>query len=126
MRFVRSILAATALGAGLLGAAQAQTTLRYAVGFPTGAGPESARLYAEAVDESGVPIEGVDPLRDELVPIAQRQKNDPTAFLDNRRLFGDMVEDPRFRDPYLAALDRLHSRGSRETVAWLLSNQGEA
>ena len=82
--------------------------------------------YAEAVDESGVPIEVVDPLRDELVPIAQRQKNDPTAFLDNRRLFGDMVEDPRFRDPYLAALDRLHSRGSRETVAWLLSNQGEA
>lgn len=30
-------------------AAQAQTTLRYAVGFPTGAGPESARVYAEAV-----------------------------------------------------------------------------
>ena len=82
--------------------------------------------YAEAVDESGAAIEVVDPLRDELVPIAQRQKNDPTAFLDNRRLFGDLVEDPRFRDPYLAALDRLHSRGSRETVAWLLSNQGEA
>lgn len=82
--------------------------------------------YAEAVDESGAAIEVVDPLRDELVPIAQRQKDDPTAFLDNRRLFGDLVEDPRFRDPYLAALDRLHSRGSRETVAWLLSNQGEA
>jgi len=49
MRYVRSILAATALGAGLLGAAQAQTTLRYAVGFPTGAAPESARIYAEAV-----------------------------------------------------------------------------
>lgn len=49
MRYIRSILAATALGAGLLGAAQAQTTLRYAVGFPTGAAPESARIYAEAV-----------------------------------------------------------------------------
>lgn len=82
--------------------------------------------YAEAVDESGAPIEVVDPLRDELVPIAQRQSIEPTAFLDNRRLFGDLVEDPRFRDPYLAALDRLHSRGSRETVIWLLSSEGEA
>ena len=82
--------------------------------------------YAEAVDESGDPIEVVDPLREELVPIAQRQKVEPTAFLDNRRLFGDLVEEPRFRDPYLAVLDRLHSRGSRETVAWLLSNEGEA
>lgn len=82
--------------------------------------------YAEAVDESGDPIEVVDPLGEELVPIAQRQKVEPTAFLDNRRLFGDLVEEPRFRDPYLAVLDRLHSRGSRETVAWLLSNEGEA
>lgn len=81
--------------------------------------------YAEAVDESGAPIAVVDPLRDELVPIAQRQVLEPTAFLENRRLFGDLVDDPRFRDPYLAALDHLHSQGSRETVAWLLSNKGE-
>jgi mannitol 2-dehydrogenase len=81
--------------------------------------------YAEAVDESGTPIEVVDPLRDELIPIAQRQSSEPTAFLDNRRLFGDLVEDFRFRDPYLAVLDRLHSEGSRDTLAWLLSNEGE-
>lgn len=82
--------------------------------------------YAEAVDESGTPIEVVDPLRDELIPIAQRQSSELTAFLDNRRLFGDLVEDFRFRDPYLAVLDRLHSEGSRDTLAWLLSNEGES
>ncbi|MBS3996896.1 MAG: TRAP transporter substrate-binding protein DctP [Hydrogenophaga sp.] len=51
MRFVRTLLTATALSAGLLAAtaASAQTTLRYAVGFPTGAAPEAARVYAEAV-----------------------------------------------------------------------------
>jgi TRAP-type C4-dicarboxylate transport system substrate-binding protein len=47
MLFVHS----SRLSAGLLAAtaASAQTTLRYAVGFPTGAAPESARVYAEAV-----------------------------------------------------------------------------
>jgi len=43
---------AAAFGAALLlssGAVQAQQTLRYSVGFPTGAAPEAARIYAESV-----------------------------------------------------------------------------
>ena len=43
---VAATLAVTTL---VTGPAQAQQTLRYAVGFPTGAGPESARIYAQAV-----------------------------------------------------------------------------
>lgn len=51
MRTIRTLLTATALAAGAFIAttASAQTTLRYAVGFPTGAAPEAARVYAEAV-----------------------------------------------------------------------------
>ncbi|MEZ5664386.1 MAG: C4-dicarboxylate TRAP transporter substrate-binding protein [Burkholderiaceae bacterium] len=51
MQPVRTLLATAALAAGTLTATAtlAQTTLRYAVGFPTGAAPESARVYAEAV-----------------------------------------------------------------------------
>lgn len=51
MQPIRTLLATAAVAAGTLGAtaALAQTTLRYAVGFPTGAAPESARVYAEAV-----------------------------------------------------------------------------
>jgi mannitol 2-dehydrogenase len=79
--------------------------------------------YAEAVDEQGNAIEVVDPLRDELVPLAQGQRAEPTAFIDNARLFGDLATDPRFREPYLAALARLHRDGSRATVAWLVEEE---
>ena len=77
--------------------------------------------YAEAVDENGEPIAIVDPLKDELVPIAQRQAEEPLAFLENRTLFGDLVDDPRFTEPYLEVLQRLHTDGSKATVAWLAS-----
>ena len=51
MRHFRSLLFTSAVVTGLLAtsAATAQTTLKYAVGFPSGAAPEAARVYAEAV-----------------------------------------------------------------------------
>lgn len=48
----KSLAMAAAFSAALLlssGAAQAQQTLRYSVGFPTGAAPEAAQIYAESV-----------------------------------------------------------------------------
>ena len=77
--------------------------------------------YAEGVDEQGNPIVVVDPLRDELVPIAQSQLEDPTAFIANRALFGDLVDVPEFREPYLATLAKLHADGARATQEWLIS-----
>jgi len=72
--------------------------------------------YDEAVDEQGEPIVVVDALRDELVGIAQTQRENPLAFLQNRRLFGDLADDERFRAAYLSALTSLFERGARSTV----------
>ena len=72
--------------------------------------------YAEAVDEQGEPIEIVDQLAETLVPIAQRQREDPTAFLANRGVFGDLIDDERFVAAYRWALDSLHRNGSRATL----------
>jgi mannitol 2-dehydrogenase len=72
--------------------------------------------YAEAVDESGEPIVIVDALRDELIAIAQRQRDDPLAFIRNRSLFGDLADDQRFALAYLNALDSLHTQGAAQTV----------
>ncbi|WP_425297228.1 mannitol dehydrogenase family protein [Nocardia abscessus] len=72
--------------------------------------------YAEGVDERGEPIEIADRLRDRLVPLARRQREQPTAFLEERSLFGDLIEHPRFVSAYLAALDSLSTRGARATV----------
>lgn len=72
--------------------------------------------YAEGVDEQGEPIRIVDRLADRLVPLARRQREQPTAFLGERSLFGDLIDHPRFVTAYLAALDTLHTRGAHATV----------
>src|SRR5918995_1436620 len=72
--------------------------------------------YAEGVDEEGQPIEVVDRLRDRVVAAAQRQREDPLAFLRDRELFGDLVDDERFTAAYAAALASLHERGARATL----------
>jgi mannitol 2-dehydrogenase len=72
--------------------------------------------YAEGVDEHGEPIEVVDRLKDSLVKIARRQREDPDAFIANRELFGDLVDDERFVAAYRSALSSLHERGALATV----------
>jgi mannitol 2-dehydrogenase len=72
--------------------------------------------YAEGVDEQGEPIEVVDRLADELVPLARRQRSEPLAFIANRELFGDLIDDDRFVAAYRATLRSLHERGARATL----------
>ncbi|WP_111412605.1 mannitol dehydrogenase family protein [Billgrantia lactosivorans] len=76
--------------------------------------------YAEGVDEQGEPIVVVDRLKEELMALAAENRRRPTAFIDNRELFGDLVEHERFRDAYLAALESLHERGARATLETLV------
>jgi mannitol 2-dehydrogenase len=76
--------------------------------------------YAEGVDEQGRPIEIVDRRRDSLMARARLQSEDPLAFLADRDLFGDLVDEERFTTPYLAALTSLHTKGARATLeAWV-------
>jgi mannitol 2-dehydrogenase len=79
--------------------------------------------YAEGVDENGEEFKVVDRLADSLIPIARRQRDDPTAFVANRAVFGDLVDEPRFVEPYLWTLDSLHHNGSRGTLEALLKEQ---
>jgi mannitol 2-dehydrogenase len=72
--------------------------------------------YAEGVDESGDGIEVVDRRRDDLMARAQRQVEDPLAFLQDPQLFGDLRDHPGFTEPYAAALSSLHTVGARETL----------
>jgi len=72
--------------------------------------------YAEGVDEQGQPIEVVDRLRDQLRAATVRQHEDPTAFLADRRLFGDLIDDERFVAAYTTALTSLYERGARATL----------
>ncbi|MGY1632012.1 mannitol dehydrogenase family protein [Geodermatophilus sp. SYSU D01186] len=77
--------------------------------------------YSEGVDEDGQPIEIADRRRDTLAASARRQRQDPLAFVADRELFGDLVDDERFASAYLAALTSLHERGARATLDALVA-----
>ena len=72
--------------------------------------------YAEGVDEEGKEIDVVDRRRDQLMERAGRQSDEPLAFLEDRDLFDDLIDQPRFTEAYLAALTSLHERGARATL----------
>ncbi|HWJ53451.1 MAG TPA: mannitol dehydrogenase family protein, partial [Propionibacteriaceae bacterium] len=78
--------------------------------------------YAEGVDEQGQQITVVDRLAPTLTAIAKRQSEDPLAFVANRELFGDLVDQPGFTEPYLSTLESLHTRGSRATLESLVGS----
>ena len=73
--------------------------------------------WAEGVDDAGRPLEMVDPRRTALQAAARRQGEDPLAFLADRDLFGDLVDDERFTSVYAAAARSLREHGARVTVA---------
>jgi mannitol 2-dehydrogenase len=73
--------------------------------------------YAEGVDEQGGRIEVVDHLRDKLMATAGGNRRSPAAFVQNREVFGDISDDPRFMAAYLGALNLLHTKGARATAA---------
>lgn len=75
--------------------------------------------YAEGTDEAGKPIEVVDPLKTTLMALSARNRTQPTAFIENHELFGDLADNQRFRDCYLAVLDRLRKDGARATLTAL-------
>ena len=77
--------------------------------------------YAEGVDEQGRPIEVVDRLAGSLTAIARRQREgEPEAFIANRELFGDLVDEPRFVTAYRSSLRSLHERGALATLESLV------
>ncbi|RBY87859.1 mannitol dehydrogenase family protein [Blastococcus sp. TF02A-30] len=76
--------------------------------------------YAEGVGEDGAPIDVVDPMRDRLMAAARRQGEDPLAFVADRELFGDLVDDERFVEAYRSTLALIRSRGTRAALEEVL------
>jgi mannitol 2-dehydrogenase len=79
--------------------------------------------YAEGVDEQGEHIDVQDQLADTLVPLARSQHENPTAFIENTKVFGDLASQPRFVEAYRWALDSLHRDGARATLETLLRKE---
>ncbi len=79
--------------------------------------------YCEAVDENGEPIQINDRIADTLTEYAAKQTGpdaDELGFLTNRQLFGDLIDESRFTQPYLEVLRSLKSVGAQQTLATLV------
>jgi mannitol 2-dehydrogenase len=77
--------------------------------------------YDEGVDEQGNPIEVVDRLKEPLMAAAARQREEPLAFIANREIFGDLIDNQSFVTAYTRVLNDLHSRGARAALESLKS-----
>jgi mannitol 2-dehydrogenase len=80
--------------------------------------------YAEGIDEQGEPIVVVDRLADTLTARARQQRDDPLAFVEDRELFGDLIDHEAFVTAYTDTLSSLYERGSRATVERLMAELG--
>jgi mannitol 2-dehydrogenase len=81
--------------------------------------------YAEGVDEQGEPIQVVDRLAERLTATAQRSREDATAFITDREVFGDLVDEPRFVEAYVRVLGSLHEVGAVETLEAVMAAERE-
>ncbi|WPF67925.1 mannitol dehydrogenase family protein [Corynebacterium sp. 21KM1197] len=72
--------------------------------------------YAEGTDEQGQPITVVDRLAEPLQEHAAKNREDILAFLRYSEVFGDLIDQPAFTEPYAATLRSLHERGAQATV----------
>ncbi|WP_163167749.1 mannitol dehydrogenase family protein [Arthrobacter sp. Alg241-R88] len=77
--------------------------------------------YAEGIDEQGNIIEVVDRLKAPLMAAAARQRKEPLAFISNRQIFGDLIDNELFVQAYTEALNKLHKGGARATLESLTS-----
>ena len=76
--------------------------------------------YAEGVDEQGQSINVVDNMKDKLMQVAANNRSNITAFIENREVFGDLCDNPRFVAAYKETLESLYAVGAMETVRKLI------
>lgn len=77
--------------------------------------------YDEGADEQGNPIDVIDRLKAPLMAAAERQRAEPLAFIANREVFGDLIDNERFVAAYMRALADLHAGGARAALESLRS-----
>jgi mannitol-1-phosphate/altronate dehydrogenase len=88
-----------------------------------GNGDLARRMFAAFADLIE-PIEIADPLRDELMARAARQRENPLAFVRNEHLFGDLARRDEFASAYRRAVLSLACYGARETLRRIDSELG--
>ena len=72
--------------------------------------------YCAGTDDAGAPVALDDPNAARLTPAARAAKEDPTAFLALKEIFGELGDAPPFRARFETALRSLWREGTRTTL----------
>lgn len=73
--------------------------------------------YCAGTTDSGTPIAPNDPNWDALQPLALAARTDPQIWLGQRAIYGDLVDNARFRAAFADALNRLWRDGTATVLA---------
>jgi mannitol 2-dehydrogenase len=79
--------------------------------------------YCAGLNDQGQPFALDDPNASRLQPAALAARDDASAFLNLRDIFGDVSENPVFRSGFETALNGLWREGTRATLQRYLSNE---
>lgn len=60
-------------------------------------------------------------MADRLHATAQQNRTDILAFLRNREVLGDLVDDAQFTEAYARVFESLHEKGSETTLDMLIA-----
>ncbi|MER5172555.1 mannitol dehydrogenase family protein [Thioclava kandeliae] len=67
--------------------------------------------YCTGIREDGTTVEPNDPFWADLQIRALAAKDTPQAWLDNRLIYGDLADEPRFAGPFCTWLSMIHTQG---------------
>ncbi|WP_420860265.1 mannitol dehydrogenase family protein [Marivivens marinus] len=102
-------------------------TLREALaaGTPIDGLALSEALWArmcQGTREDGTTIEANDPIWDQLQPVAAAARDRPADWLEQRQIYGDLADDPRFATAFATALRRIWTEGTEAALAHYLES----
>ncbi|OCX66606.1 mannitol dehydrogenase [Thioclava sp. SK-1] len=67
--------------------------------------------YCTGTRDDGTVVEPNDPFWADLQPLAITAKDTPMVWLENRVLYGDLADEPRFAKPFCTWLTLMHTQG---------------
>ena len=79
--------------------------------------------YCLGRTEADAEIAPNDPHWRALQQAAQKAETQPAAWLDQRQIYGDLKDAPRFADAFVAAYGQLQAGGVESAISTLLADQ---
>lgn len=79
--------------------------------------------YCYGETESGQPIAPNDPSWSRLTAQAQQARSAPETWLQMRDIYGNLADDPRFREAFSQALQRIWRSGTRASIDTFLASR---